>query len=355
MAGKSINDLSDEQIDALSPAELLEYQTGGAGLGDEGGGEEEEEEEEGEGEGSGDDNADDDAEAERARLAALADAEQEEEEEQDDDDVTTNADGSKTVPHARFNAKNEEAKAWKAIAEAALANGKQPAAEVEQEVQPAPERPVYDFKAKQREYIALITAGDADAAVTLSEEMEDMREKIREFDLDQVRTEARTEAVQTITVRQQKADVASTEVALYEKFPFLNNKSKSADVVAIQAVNAHARELIRTGLSPAEALHKAGTSIGKRFAQVNGIKVPSDKTPAPKLDAAGNPIPEPRTPAAVRRGLEVRQPATQKSGVGNREQVSTLSINDMTDAQLDALEKNDPAAFARLRGDDRVG
>lgn len=365
--GKKIEDMTDEDLDALSPEDMLALQTGGStgedegddeGDGDEGGEGGDQGGDEGEGDEGGEGDGDDEsAEAERLRLERLAN-------EGGDGDGDEGGEGeegqrgSATVPHARFNEKVQEAKHWRETALALIEAGKAgqaPAQTPASKQEEAPQRPEYDFKAAMREYHKLVLEGEDEKAASKLDEIEDKREAIRVFDLQQVQAQAETSAVQRITARQEAANKAVVIDTLYKTYPFLNNEHKDADEAAILAVNAKAKALVAEGVSPSEALRRAGEAIGERFAKVLGVSKPATGQDGQgKKPGETKPGKDTRTPAAVRRGLEVRQPATQKSGVGNREGASKLSIADLTDEQLERLEKTDPAALAELRGDNRI-
>lgn len=361
---KNIAELTDEEIDALPPEELLALQHGEAREGGE------EEEEDG-GEGAGGDGAGDETKEEEEeetgdggepltpeQLQALADEADEEDEDEDDPDPT-----SDMVPRSRLNKALERGKDLSLVVKALIKTGdKAPAAapveaKPEPVVEAEPEFLKYDFKAKSREVIKLIAEGEEEKAAALQDEIEDTRTQVTEYRIAKAQEKAKAEAVtetnQTLAKDKATADLGVAATALFEKFPFLNNQVKGANEAAILAVNAKAKQLVAKGRTPAAALTEAGEKIGGQFAKLLGIKpaaaVVDDKTKGKQ------PAKDTRTPDALKRNLSLQQPPQQKSGVGTRDKMSSISIADMTDKQLDELEKNDPAAFAELRGDHRIG
>lgn len=372
---KNIADMTDAEIDALPPDELLALQTGGTpdgddegdgdGEGDEGGEGDGEGGDAGDGEGDADGDGDGDAggdsddepeldadgnpilTAEQLRAFAEADVD-------DDDD-----DGGEMVPRARLNQSIERTKDYQLMLRFLL-DGKaaMPAAPVEKSepvVVAEPEFLKYDFKAKSREMIRLITEGKDDEAATLSDEIENTREQVQQYKLQKTREDALQEANQTISQTEQARLNKEAMKSIYDVYPFLNNTGKDANEAAILAVNAKARQLVQSGKAPHDALLIAAKKIGGEFAKLlkpTGDAGSKDGKPGKKT---ATPAKDTRTAESIKRNLNVRQPATQRSGVGNRETDGKLDIRTMTDAQLDALEKNDPAAFAELRGDNRIG
>jgi hypothetical protein len=340
VTAKDITTMTDADIEALSDEELAELTAEQGGAEEEG---EEEEETEGEEE----------------------ETEEETEEEEETEDPDPNAgltaeeiaalakDGdlpggkSRVVPHTRFNEVNEENKDLRLLLKMALAKGDvAPAAVVKEE--PAPVRPVYDFKVAQREYHKLISEGEDDKAGLKLDEIEDKREELQQFDLTNIRTQARREAVAEVNQTQAQREVGAVIKDLHERYPFLNENGKAPEEAAILAVNAKAKQLIAQGQSPAEALIAAGESIGPRFAKVLGIAPtkPGKKAVTPLVDGK-----DPRSKDALKRNLGLRQPPTGKSGVGTREQMRTLDISKMTDAQIDKLT---PAELAEATGANHV-
>ena len=58
------------------------------------------------------------------------------------------------------------------------------------------------------------------------------------------------------------------EVALYDKFPFLDRSSQRPYEEAILAVNKRAKELVFSGMGASEALLQAGRELGPRYASI---------------------------------------------------------------------------------------
>lgn len=366
MAGekKNIADMSDEDIEGLSADELLELQTGAAS-------EEDEEEEEGdesddsdadEGDGEDEEEADGDEDEEseddedadpqltKEQLEALA---AEEDEDGDPDDT------SDMVPRSRLNAEIEKGKDKSLVIRALLRSGAgtpAPAAAKDPDPEPEPEFLKYDFKAKGREVIKLIAEGDEDRASALQDEIEDTRAKVNQYNLDKARAEATAQATGEFQAQRARDALDATVADVYERYPMLNNQSKHRNEAAILAVNGKTKELMAKG-KPA---HLALAEAADKMMKILGLA--TDKTPAKqgkndkvaKVDGDKKvdktPAKDGRTKEALKRNLAIRQPAQQKNGVGTRDRLRTIDIRNMTDAQIDALEKNDPAAYAELIG-----
>lgn len=231
------------------------------------------------------------------------------------------------VPRARLNEVLADRDDLRLMLKTALALGTQgqPAPAAQQE-EAQPEVQAYDFKAAQREYTRLISEGDEEAASKKLDEIEDAREAQRAQDI----AAAEARALQRVEQVNEQARVQAVAEALHKQFPFLDHTKDSADDVAILSVQAKTRELINAGKTPAQALAEAGETVGKKFAR---LYAPAP-TPTSKAKEAG----DARTKEAVTRGLGVRQPSTQKGGIGTRE-ATAPDIRTMTDEQLDKMSK----------------
>lgn len=370
---KSIADLSDAELDAMSTEEvnaLVAQSEGGEpapgdasgeGAGDDdagnkdgaadGGDADDKGDDDKGGKGEGDDAGDDDGEGDDAgdkgdkeeltleQLAALA------------------AEGdNRMVPLSRLNEALRRSDDYATLLREALAARGEPQQPQQPQAPAEPEPPQYDFAAAMREYHKMVTEGEDDKAADKLVEIETKRAEVMEYRLEQQARALREESAKERSNIERRTAIESAMVELYEAFPFLNNQSKDADEVAILAVNARAKELVAKGKNPADALREAGNSIGERFQKLLGKQAPAttdeggDKGRQAPKDGS-----DPRSKEALRRNLDIRQPETQKSGVGNRDAISTIDISKMTDEQLDKLEKSDPATFAEIRGDNRIG
>lgn len=358
--GKRIQDLTDDELDALSPEEMAELEAGIdtvdennvggdgdededlGGAGDKGDDDEEEEEEEAAGDGEL---------PTREQLEALAKDDDSEEEEVPE--------GGEAIPYARFKAKSDEAKDLRGILKAVIphlsgststsTSAAAPAAPVVDENP----RPVYDIKAANREYTRLLSEGDVEAAAAKLDEIEDAREKMHAWDVERARLEAEERAVTRVKTAEAQSAVQTTAAALYATYPFLDNKNAAADATAIIAVNAEAKRLMSTGMAAAAALQKAGETLGKRFAKLIAVEKPAGSKPA-KDGKDGKPPAgtDPRSKEALKRNLGIRQPPSAAAGVSNRDEPNKIrSIADMSDEEIDKLSKEE---LAELRGDKRV-
>lgn len=238
------------------------------------------------------------------------------------------------VPIARLNevlARLERAEARLNEQQAA-----QPAPQAEPEPELAEPEP-YDFKAASRKMMKAIAEGDEEVAAEIADEIEDKREEQRQYDI----ALAEQRAADRIRGEQTKQSLTVVLKDVYARMPFLDNANSKADKSAITAINAEARRLIGEGVDPAEAIKAAANDLGPLFAQRLGIKLDSDAV-KPEEKSVRKPAPgtDPRTRDSIARNVGIRQPDTLKTGVGNREAGSTLSIKDLTDEQLDALEKS---------------
>lgn len=342
---KNIVDMTDAEIEALSPEELMELQNGEAvEAGDEDGEEEDEpaddadaEEEDEAGEEEEEEPAADEPEIDEDKLQRLlAD---------DDEDGEDKGD----VPYPRFKELVDDNKDLKLMLRVALKrDGKQEAPAVEDEPEPEPEIPAYNFKAKMGEYHKLVVDGKDDEAGALLDEIEDKRAEVTAAQIAKASRDAQATALTVVTRKEIETGIRNAEAALYKQYPFLNNKGKTPDEDAILSVNAKARQLVAQGKAPDVALLEAGMSIGKKFAQLI-----NPAAPAPKLDKDGKPVVEeakkkvtgklpdgsdPRSRDGLKRNLKLQQPDTLRAGKGNADKsVMKRDWKNMTDAEISKL------------------
>lgn len=338
MHGPDINTMTDEQIGALSDAELEAMLEGDAT--DEGAGPDEDADE--------DEAGNPDVEAEASDDDEDGEDEGEEEEEEEAGSADTDAqreadrlrrlakDDDGKIPRSRLNEVIRERDQYREIALEALRN-KEPAAKVEPEA-PAPQRPEYDIKAGMREYHKLLTEGEEDKAIAKLEEVEEARSAITQFDLEQAARRAEDNAYSRVAKDTAQERVATAMSEAFEKYPFLNHESKGADPDAIAAVNVRAKQLVAEGRAPHVAIRLASQRVGERFAKLLGLSTGGEGKAGASSDAVAKAGKE-RSEGARKRGLEVRQPSTQKMGVGTREGGAKLDINKLTDKQLDKLSQ----------------
>lgn len=245
------------------------------------------------------------------------------------------ANGEQAIPKARFDevlvALREQQEITRQLL-AERAQSQQPQ-QTQQDEEPEPEP--FDFKAKRREVLRLMSEGDEEGAAALEEQIEDAREAQRQRDI----ALAEERAAQRLRSERVQESLETVMADVYERMPFLNSADKTANASAITAVNAEAKRLIAEGKAPAEAIRLAADDLGALFAARLGVKLDAASsesgnatTTTTKKVEAGK---DPRTQDAIRRNLGIRQPETTKTGVGNRDAVSSISVKDLTDEQLE--------------------
>lgn len=328
---KNIAEMTDDEIDALSVEEMEALQHGGAAASENDG-----DGETGDGDGAdGGDGGSEDGNSGADDAGGEGDGEGLTAEQLE---AIAN-DGNGMVPLARLNeilARDRQKD--ELIAQLVRERGSQTPAQNESEPDnEPPAEPSYDFKAAQREMLKLMSEGDDEAAAAKAEEIEDKREEINQFRLNKAREEATETVRREFGARQVRSEIEQTEADLSTRYPFLNNKDKTANRAAILAVNAEAKALIKEGKTPAEALREAGEAIGSQFAKVLGVSTDATSGRQNNAPAPGQ---DPRTKAAIARNLNLRQPPQAQLGVGNRERAANLDVANMTDEQLEAAMKS---------------
>lgn len=309
---KDINEMTDEEIGALTPEELAEL-TAGIDLGGEGG--------EGEG-GEGDEGEEGLTEEALAELLSG----------QEDEPQTA-------VAYARFKEKVDEANDLRLMLRAALQGRQQ---EEQVPAAPAPPQPPEEPKVNLRELrmklIRLQTTGTEEEIEEASNALADAEEQVLNY-----RTELATYRAEAIADRKLETRMIADVAADAERsYPFLNPKDKSYDEAAALAVNAKARELmVSKGMRGSEALRQAVDTIGKRFATLLGSK---SKDPGPTVQTKKRV--DPRVLEALRRAGVVRHPPAG-SGHGMRTTGVNLDIAKIPDKDL---PKPGTAEYDRLIG-----
>ncbi len=241
----------------------------------------------------------------------------------------------KTVPYGRL----AKVTAEKAALEAELEElrAKKPAKEEQAEE----EEEAYDFKAKEREYLKLVSEGELDAAADLRVEIDDRR-------ADENQARATAAAVETIGRTKSDEDFGKAVAETLKTYPFLDNKSPEADKDAIDDVVAFRDHYItKKGLSPAEALRKAAERVAKDREEAESEAEEAEEEGKEKAKAAG----AARTKAAVKKGAEsaTKQPPTIAKGKGNRtSEDAQLDVQEMSEDDFDKLPAEEKK---RLRGD----
>lgn len=321
MAEKTLDQMTDAEIDALSEEELEAHKLAASTTNGDGTIAAE------------DDPEDDDA----ADPGAAAEDDPDNDAETDDDDLTPEElaeiagdDGKdKRIPYRRFKEVVDQNNELMAIVRAAVGNRQAP---VEDAVDNTPQAPEYDFRKSRAEYHALVMKGKEEEAAAKLEEIDNAREALNDFKLQQAAQQAEARAVQQINGSLLRTEIGRVERRIVKQYPFLDPKDKNADPTAIAAVNSYTKELIGKGMPPAEALKQAGEKLGVRFEK---LLISEGKLTAKTKAPDGT---DPRARSAMQRNLNAQQSHTAgKKGVVNRTEARTLDVTKMTDAQLDKL------------------
>ncbi len=249
------------------------------------------------------------------------------EQEPDDDGMPS------TIPYGRFKEVNDTLKDEREarirleerlrLIEEAQGRGK-PEQQEQQEQAPA-----VDLKELRRQRSEAIIDGDVDKIAELDEQIEN-------------ELEARAVARASAQFEATRAEEAFKGVvkSSYEQYPFLDNKSASANAEAIGEVVVWRDHYYANGASLAESLRMAVERVGPRYA---GEKVSTPTPPAATTDA------EQRRREILARNASMNQPPpTSQAGAGQRGASDKLNINELTEQEFEALPEKEKA---RLRGD----
>lgn len=211
----------------------------------------------------------------------------------------------------------------------ALRKGGEPAAEVPAVAEPAPE--IADL---ERQKYAAMMEGDEEKVVELGMKINNI-----------IRAESKREALNEIkhdNAQATTAQAVSTAAnAVIGKYPAFDDSHADANQEAIEElVELRDFYIAAKGMTPAEAIIKAGDKVAKLFGLADATATPAVTTPAV----------DPRTVIAIKRGAAITeaQPSTAAVGVGTRLDGGSVNIADMTEDQFDALPE---AEKRRARGD----
>lgn len=209
----------------------------------------------------------------------------------------------------------------------ALRKGGEAPAEVPAAAEPAPE--IADL---ERQKYAAMMEGDEEKVVELGMKINNI-----------IRAESKREALNEIkhdNAQATTAQAVSTAAnAVIGKYPAFDDSHADANQEAIEElVELRDFYIAAKGMTPAEAIIKAGDKVAKLFGFADGPPAPA----APAVD--------PRTVVAIKRGAAITeaQPSTAAVGVGTRLDGGSVNIADMTEEQFDALPE---AEKRRVRGD----
>lgn len=212
----------------------------------------------------------------------------------------------------------------------ALRKGGEAPAEVPAAAEPAPE--IADL---ERQKFAAMLEGDEEKVVELGMKINNI-----------IRAESKREALNEIKHDNAQATtaqaVSTAASAVIGKYPAFDDSHADANQEAIEEL-VELRDFYITakGMTPAEAIIKAGDKVAKLFGFADGPAAPV---------APAAPVVDPRTVVAIKRGAAITeaQPSTAAVGVGTRLDGGSVNIADMTEDQFDALPE---AEKRRARGD----
>lgn len=182
------------------------------------------------------------------------------------------------------------------------------------------------LKELREQHRTALLEGDTEAMDTIEDQMDSLRIQIAK---EEINGEQKQTAVAT-SLEQVSADA-------FKLYPFLDNKSETADPDAINAVISHRDFLASQGMPIVDALKEAIAVKGPRFAKLNGVEV--------AIDTKAN---DGRDAEALKRAANasVQQPAALTGRVVNDN--FSIDINQMTDKQYLAQPEE---VKAKLRGD----
>jgi len=234
------------------------------------------------------------------------------------------------VPYARFKEVNTKAEAERdariraeAERDLLLQRGKEgvPA--------PAAPTPPVDVRALRRKAREALLEGDIDKASELDDKADEEISRLAE-----------ERAVQRSEQSNAARDLAAAASRVTAKYPFLDSNGDDADQDAIEMVIAMRNANIQRGMSPGEALEKAGEKVGKLYAKEAPEPAEDDRNKA-------------RTQEALRRSARagLTQPPPTAGGRGERGRGSTTDVDDVATLSDEEFRKLPEKEKARRRGD----
>ncbi|MGD9643812.1 MAG: hypothetical protein AB7V08_13870 [Elusimicrobiales bacterium] len=327
------DDLHDEDLEGEEEGDEGEEADDTDDAGEEG--EDGSDEGEEEGEEAEDDGSEFDPEAEEGEETEEGEEGEDEGEEELDPETLADLanqddDGNPTVPKARLDEVLERARLLEE--ENARLKGGKPGGEDAE--------PEFDLEAKVKEQIEKQLEGDVDGAAAIALEIEKYRMKV-----------ATASAMTVLQQDRQQRSIQKAVDQVLKDYPALDSTKKAKyDHEAFEQVMALRNFYITEKKMPIQsALRKAADIVMKRGA--TGPKAGKDGG-----KEGGKTEDEKRIERLKGRAKKAGQqpPDTGKMGEGNRASsrinVDDIDPDDMSDEELDALEKNDPRAFAKLVG-----
>ena len=194
--------------------------------------------------------------------------------------------------------------------------------------------PAFDEEAQELAYAEALADGEFAKAALIRKEINAHLVTVAENNIVARTTEQ--------SARKSLEAVANQAVTDY---PYLND---DAETMALIVADRDRR--ITEGTAPADALKAAVDRIAPRFAPASAAPPHAPHTPTKELPA-GSPAVDTRTQQALARGAADSnlQPANvQGSGQGNRTTAGQLPVEELTEAQFEALSHEEKK---RLRGD----
>lgn len=233
----------------------------------------------------------------------------------------------KMVPHARFEEKNQEAKANRARVleleeELARAKGAAPTQASKESEQPL----AYDFDAAEERYSAALLDGDQSLAKQIRAEIRKQEQEAADKRAEAAADRRYQESRKQEDEKRVKLEFDLALAKAYEAHPFLNSDSEQANPDAIDEVLVWHESFVRKGKTPAEALAAAIEKVAPRY-----VKKAEEPVQAPK----------PNLQQAVDRANKV---PPRPGGVGER--ASELDVSKMSAKDIKALSPEDEARLA---------
>lgn len=225
--------------------------------------------------------------------------------------------------------------------------------------EPEPARPKGDIKSLREKRRVAMRAAETDKVADYDEQIEKLEDDLdawrTERDAWQARKTSKTietlvkkageDALTKAEQKSLKAQMQATAEDIYETYPFLDNDADDdvRDDDAIAAVKNRCIELQNKGMGAVRALKKAAAEKGPKFAKINGYdKSDGDGDGG---DDKGDLGPAARLRRAIERGAKdsnAMPPSTSKQGAGERRRTTgqPKAAKDLTDDEIRKLDDN---------------